>query len=206
VDDASKIVVNFLDRSARIFEVVARDPKIVSAIVATAGQVNDVFARGGKVMLIGNGGSAADAQHLAAEFLSRFVSNRRPLPALALTTDTSVLTAIGNDFAFVDIFARQIQGLARPGDMLFALSTSGNSPNVLAGLDAARVAKVVTVGLTGKNGGRMPSLCDACIQVPTDETAIIQQVHIAIGHAICSLVEASLKSPGGPDHPASARA
>ncbi|WP_029896708.1 D-sedoheptulose 7-phosphate isomerase [Desulfohalovibrio reitneri] len=147
------------------------------------------LASGGKLLFCGNGGSAADAQHLAAEFVNRFKLERPPLPALALTTDTSVLTAIGNDYGFDEVFSKQVQALGRRGDMLFALSTSGNSPNVVAALRAARDLDMTRVGLTGKDGGEMLSLCDRCLLVPGKTTALVQEVHITAGHCVCELVD-----------------
>jgi D-sedoheptulose 7-phosphate isomerase len=146
------------------------------------------LARGGKLLFCGNGGSAADAQHLAAEFVNRFELERPPLPALALTTDSSVLTAIGNDYGYDQIFVKQVQALAAPGDVLVGISTSGNSPNVLAAMRAARDKGCVTVGLAGRNGAIVP-LCDFALLVPHDRTALVQEVHIAIGHLLCKLTD-----------------
>lgn len=141
------------------------------------------------LLFFGNGGSAADAQHLAAEFVNRFSRDRPGLPALALTTDTSVLTSIGNDHDFRRIFSRQIEALGRPGDVAVGLSTSGRSPNVLEGLRAARGKDLVTVGLTGGDGGGLRDLCRHLIQVPSRETPRIQEVHILVGHILCQLVD-----------------
>ncbi len=146
------------------------------------------LARGGKILFCGNGGSAADAQHLAAEFVNRFELERPPLPALALTTDTSILTAIGNDYGFERVFAKQVQALAQPGDVVVGISTSGNSPNILAALRAARDKGCATVGLAGRNGAMVP-LCDLPLLVPHERTAFIQEVHIAIGHLLCKLTD-----------------
>lgn len=147
---------------------------------------------GGKVMFCGNGGSAADAQHLAAELMGRFLVDRGPLPALALTVDTSALTAIGNDYAYDEVFARQLRGLGRPGDVLVAISTSGNSANVLKAIAAARDMGVATLGLGGGMGGRMASSCDLCLCVPATRTDHIQEMHIAVGHMLCGMVEEAL--------------
>ena len=144
--------------------------------------------QGNKILSCGNGGSAADAQHLAAEFVNRFELERPPLPAVALTTDSSVLTAIGNDYGFDQVFAKQVQALAGPGDVVVGISTSGNSPNVLAALRAARDKGCVTVGLAGRNGAIVP-LCDFALLVPHDRTALVQEVHIAIGHLLCKLTD-----------------
>ncbi len=170
------------------------------AIAATRGAVIDdiaklgaIFARavknGNCVFFMGNGGSAADSQHLAAEFVGRFQKERRGLPAIALTTDTSILTAVGNDYGFDTVFARQVEALAREGDVVVGLSTSGNSPNVLKALEAGKARGAITVGLTGRGGGKMAAVCDLCIKVPADVTARVQEVHILIGHIACQLVD-----------------
>jgi D-sedoheptulose 7-phosphate isomerase len=150
---------------------------------------------GHKLLFFGNGGSAADAQHIAAEFVGRFLRERQPLPALALTTDSSMLTAIGNDWAFEDVFARQVRALVRPGDVVIGISTSGSSPNVLRGLEAGRAGGAVTVGFTGQRGGKMPPVCDVCFCAPADHTPRIQELHILAWHAICEIVEAHLLEP-----------
>lgn len=148
-----------------------------------------VVQSGKKVLLCGNGGSAADAQHIAAEFTGRFVKERRALAAIALTTDTSALTAIGNDYGFDMIFKRQVEALAQPGDMVIGISTSGNSINVLNALDAAKKMGCLTVGLTGKSGGNFITSCDMFINVPSYTTARIQEAHILIGHIICDYLD-----------------
>ncbi|MDR2160873.1 MAG: D-sedoheptulose 7-phosphate isomerase [Desulfovibrio sp.] len=148
-----------------------------------------VLARGHKILLCGNGGSAADCQHLAAEFVNRFLMDRPPLPAIALTTDTSILTAVVNDFGPEQIFARQVQALGVPGDALLALSTSGRSPNVLAALAAARELSLTTCGLSGAGGGDMAPLCDFLLAVPDTRTPLIQEIHIAAGHLLCGLAD-----------------
>ncbi|HEV7369536.1 MAG TPA: D-sedoheptulose 7-phosphate isomerase [Arenibaculum sp.] len=163
-----------------------------SSVARAADLLVGALRGGGKVMFCGNGGSAADAQHLAAELMGRFLRDRAPLAAVALTVDTSALTAIGNDYSFDEVFARQIRGLGRPGDALVAISTSGNSANVLEALAVARAAGIATVGLTGASGGRMAELCDLCIRVPAARTDRIQEMHIAVGHLICGLVEDAL--------------
>lgn len=147
---------------------------------------------GRKVLLFGNGGSAADAQHLAAEFVNRFLYDRPALPAIALNTDTSVLTSISNDDAYTRIFSRQIEALGKEGDVAIGISTSGNSPNVLLGLQKAREMGLYTVALSGGDGGKIKAAADVCLTVPVRETPRIQEVHITIGHAICELVEEAL--------------
>jgi D-sedoheptulose 7-phosphate isomerase len=147
------------------------------------------LAKGGKVMFCGNGGSAADSQHLAAEFTNRFKLERPPLPGLALTTDTSALTAIGNDYSFDEVFSKQLQALGRPGDILVGLSTSGTSANVIRAMREAKRNNIVTVGLSGQSGGEMTSLADFLVTVPSSDTPIIQELHISAGHMMCHLVD-----------------
>jgi len=146
----------------------------------------------GKILFCGNGGSAADAQHLATELIVRYVSDRDPITAIALTTDGSALTAAGNDFGYEHVFARQVQALGRAGDALVAISTSGHSPNVLQALEQARRQDLVTIGLTGKDGGVMKTWCDVLLMVPARDTAHIQEMHITIGHMLCGALEREL--------------
>ena len=164
------------------------------AIARAGDETAATLLRGGKVLLFGNGGSASDAQHIAAEWVGRYVRDRRPLPAIALTANTSELTAIGNDYGYDQVFVRGVQAHGRPGDLAIALSTSGNSPNVLAAVEAARAGGIFTVALTGKGGGQLAGQADLAIRVPSDETPRIQECHIAICHAICEVVEAALLS------------
>ncbi len=152
----------------------------------------DSLKAGGKIIFCGNGGSAAQAQHLAAELVGRYKLERRAMAALSLTVDTSNITAIGNDYGYDDIFRRQLEGLGRKGDVLIGLSTSGNSRNVVLAFELAREMGVTTVALTGEGGGRMKELADICIAVPSKETNHIQEMHIAVGHILCGLVEKSL--------------
>lgn len=146
---------------------------------------------GGKILFFGNGGSAADAQHLAAELVVRYVANRRALPAIALTTDSSILTACANDFSYDDVFARQVEALCRPGDVAIGISTSGNSASVNKALEAARRQGGIAAGLSGRDGGAMRGLCDLLVVVPSAVTARIQEMHILLGHALCGLLEQS---------------
>lgn len=185
-------VAAYFRRSCATLDRAADDPQLLSAIARIADTVTRAFRSGGKVMLAGNGGSAADAQHIAAEFLSRLHLDRHPLPAIALSSDTSVLTAIGNDYGFASAFERQIRGLGRPGDVFIAISTSGRSPNVLAALAAARKIGIATVGFTGEGEREMSVYCDHCLAAPASETSLIQQIHIVAAHAICGLVERNL--------------
>jgi D-sedoheptulose 7-phosphate isomerase len=172
----------------------------VAVANASSNQLNNIIAQacalvtagiksGNKVLLFGNGGSAADAQHIAAEFTGRFVTERRSLPAIALTTDTSALTAIGNDYGFERIFERQVEGLANNGDILIGISTSGNSPNVVKALEAGKKLGCKTIGLSGRDGGKMNNCCDINIVVPSNITARIQEIHILVGHIICEAID-----------------
>lgn len=158
-------------------------------IVRAASLISTALINGGRLLLCGNGGSAADAQHIAAELAGRFLRERRPLPAEALTVNTSVLTAVGNDYSFEEIFARQVRASGRPGDVLIAISTSGNSPNVIRAAEAAAEKGLTVIGFTGAEGGRLKGLCALCLQSPSNTTARIQEMHIFMGHVICELVE-----------------
>lgn len=169
--------------------------ELVADIRAAAEMLTRAMQAGGTVALCGNGGSAADAQHLAAEFVNRFLINRRPLPALALTTDSSVLTAIGNDFSFDQVFVKQVQALGRPEDLALGISTSGTSANVVKGMQAAREIGMRTAALTGgtvRPGGDLAALCDLVLNVPADSTPHIQETHLWIEHVLCEIVEKQL--------------
>ncbi len=190
------MVATHFRRSCDTLERAASDVRLLTAIRAIADTITAAFRGGGKLMIAGNGGSAADAQHIAGEFLSRLNFDRSPLPAIALTTDTSVLTAIGNDYGFDRAFERQVRGLGRRGDVLIAISTSGRSPNVLAALQAARNIGVVTVGFSGDGDREMAVHCDHYLAAPAADTPLIQQIHIVAAHAICGLVERDLFEAG----------
>lgn len=151
--------------------------------------IKETFLKGNKLLIAGNGGSAGDAQHIAAEFTGRFVKERKALPAIALSTDTSALTSIGNDYGFEHVFSRQLEALAQPGDLFIAISTSGNSPNMINALKSAQKIGCKTIGLSGRDGGKMNGLCDLNIVVPSDVTARIQEIHILIGHVFCKAVD-----------------
>ena len=167
----------------------SEDRALQQTLARVAGACVDALRQGRKILFAGNGGSAADAQHLAGELVSRFNYDRPGLAAFALTTDTSVLTAIGNDYGYERVFARQVEAVGQAGDVLVAISTSGRSPNILAALQAARAKGLVSVGLTGRGGGRMAEFCDHLLRTPSDATPRIQEGHIAIGHTICWLIE-----------------
>ena len=167
--------------------------QLSASIVEAASVMARTLRNGGKVLVMGNGGSAADAQHLAAEWVGRFHRERRPIPAVALTADTSVLTAVGNDYGFEQVFVRQVRALGRKGDIAFALSTSGNSPNVLRATEAAEELGMVTIGLTGRDGGQLASRVRYNLNVPHKLSARIQEVHIMIGHLLCQLTDENMK-------------
>lgn len=189
---ADDLVAIYFRHSILAMQQAAGDEKLHRAIHTIAERIEQIFRSGNKLMITGNGGSAGDAQHIAGEFLSRFNFDRAPLPAVALSTDTSVLTAIGNDYGFEHVFERQVRGLGKPGDGLLAISTSGRSPNILAALRAARKIGVVTMGFTGAEGNSMGDLCDVCLFAPTQETPLIQQIHITAAHIVCNVVERSI--------------
>lgn len=181
------IIEKVLQDSIRIKESFIKEN--VSELILLAEKIVLAFTNDRKLLLCGNGGSAADAQHIAAEFINRFEMERPPLPAIALTTDTSIITSIGNDYSFDDIFAKQIKAIGVEGDILLAISTSGNSPNVLAAAKAASSQGIYAVGLTGGDGGKLKGLCDSCLIVESDQTARIQETHNLVGHIICKLVD-----------------
>jgi len=167
----------------------------VDAVVPQAEEIvnrlSQALRAGKKMLVFGNGGSAADAQHFAAELVGRFETERQALPAIALTTDTSILTAVGNDYGYDDVFSRQVAALAQPGDVVIAISTSGNSKSILKGAEEARKRQAWVVGFTGATGGKLKDLVDCCIRVPSPRTAHIQETHIALIHAICAGVDAA---------------
>ena len=187
-----KAILDYLVRSRDTVQAAIDDPEFVAVVREIVEVTTNAIGNGCKLLLAGNGGSAADAQHLAGEMLSRLNYDRAPAAALALTTDTSVLTAIGNDYGYDRLFERQILGLGCPGDVFMAISTSGRSPNILRAIDAAREKRIITVGFTGRTGGEMPLRCDLCLRAPSDSTPLIQQIHIIAGHIICGLVEERL--------------
>jgi len=164
----------------------------LTRIVAVVEAVTAALKAGNKILLFGNGGSAADAQHLAAEFVNRFVIERPPLPAIALTTDTSIITSIGNDYDFSDIFSKQIRAIGQKGDIAWGMTTSGKSANVVKGLEAARKIGMVTIGLTGRDGGDAEKTADHVLNVSSTSTPRIQEVHITAGHVICEMVDFKL--------------
>ena len=185
----SEVVRDVLAEGIEVLQAVERDTTIHATLAQAAEATASAMKSGRKLMVAGNGGSAADAQHLVAEFVSRLVDDRPAMRAVALTTDSSILTAVGNDYGFELAFARQIEALGQPGDVFLGISTSGRSPNVLRALELSRQMGIITVGLTGGSGGKMPPLCDYLIKIPSDVTMYIQQAHLALEHIFCLLVE-----------------
>jgi D-sedoheptulose 7-phosphate isomerase len=187
-----EIPINEIEIRSQIEEVAANFSKLAiqsTLIVKAAEILLTALKAGNKIIFCGNGGSAADAQHLAAELMGRFLVDRHPLPAISLTVDTSALTAIGNDYGYENVFSRQLSGIGHAGDVLVGISTSGNSRNVLLAIEVAREKGIKVVGLAGEKGGAMSDECDLCLRVPATRTDRIQEMHIAVGHMICGLVE-----------------
>jgi D-sedoheptulose 7-phosphate isomerase len=188
----SGLVARLITESIHVKQAMLADQALLAQIGDVAQRVVDCYRDGGKVLLAGNGGSAADAQHIAAELVCRFTLDRPALPAMALTTDSSILTAVSNDLGYENLFSRQLEASARPGDLFIAISTSGNSPNIVRALEAAQRLGVTSIGLSGAGGGRMAELCATCICVPSSDTARIQEAHITIGHILCTAAEQGL--------------
>lgn len=188
MDRAAEAIRESIELKRKVLE----DEALLAEVKSAAKAIIESLEAGGKVLLCGNGGSAADAQHLAAEFSGRFYFDRPPLFAEALHVNTSYLTAVANDYSFDEVFARQVRAMGAKGDVLVGLSTSGNSQNVLKALDVARELGMTTVGLTGEGGGKMKDRCTHLIAIPSQNTARIQEIHITLGHVICELVEAAL--------------
>ena len=185
-------VKQYLEASRDVVGAALADRTFLETVSRTAEIVTEALRAGKKILLAGNGGSAADAQHLATELMVRFYLDRAPLPALALGTDATAATAIGNDLGFEQLFARQVLALGQKGDVFIGLSTSGRSPNILAACKAARERGMTVIGFTGAKGDQMDALCDLLVRVPSEKTPLIQQVHIAAGHIVCEIVEEAL--------------
>lgn len=189
---ASQRIKEILQETGKLHQELPQEQ--ISLIAEAASAISQALAGGKKTLWFGNGGSATQSLHMAAEFVGRFQRERHPLPSLALTENVATLTAIGNDYSYEQIFARQLAGLAQPGDIAIGLSTSGNSANVIQALHQAKALKITTIGLTGGTGGQMKELCDICVCVSSKTTARIQEVHLTIGHILCELVEHELLS------------
>lgn len=196
MENLNLYIKEHITKSIRTKEQILQNNALLTQIQEVSLKVLHAYKMGFKTLIAGNGGSAADAQHIAAEFVSRFYFDREGLPSIALTTDTSVLTAIGNDYGYEKLFVRQLQAQARSGDIFIGISTSGNSANILESLKFCRQNNILSVGFTGASGGKMKELCDICLNVPSNETPRIQESHILIGHIICAIVEESLFGKG----------
>lgn len=182
--------------SQKVMQAMALDERLHAELALAAAACIECYLAGGKVLLAGNGGSAADAQHIAGELVSRFAFDRPGLAAIALTTDTSILTAIGNDYGYEHLFARQVQAHGQKGDVFIGYSTSGKSANVLLAFEEARSRRLICIGLTGNRGGQMRELCDHLLEVPSADTPNIQEGHLVLGHILCGLVESAIfKAP-----------
>lgn len=186
------LIRDSIEATRKTIELVLADQELITTVQKAGDVCVASLKQGKKILFAGNGGSAADSQHMAAELVARLNYDRPGLCAIALTTDTSALTAIGNDYGFERLFARQVEGVGQEGDVFVAISTSGNSPNILAALESARKKKIKTIGMTGKAGGKMASLCDLVIKVPSSRTPNIQECHIMLGHIMCQIVEDTL--------------
>jgi D-sedoheptulose 7-phosphate isomerase len=191
-------IATHVERSVEALTQAAKDAKSLDVARTIAAAIVSALRAGNKLLIAGNGGSAADAQHIAAEIVGRYKQDRPGYAAIALTTDTSALTAIANDYGFEQIFARQVEGLGRRGDVLLAISTSGRSPNILAALRTARQRGLLTIGFTGSKGEAMGAHCNHLYIAPSDDTAIIQQIHLAIAHGICDEIEQAMMREGPP--------
>ena len=186
------LIINHIKKSIRTKQLILNNPILINKIEKICDEIIKTYKRKNKVLIAGNGGSAADSQHIAGEFVSKFYFDRPGLSAVALTTDTSILTAIGNDYGYKKIFARQINAIGNSGDIFIGISTSGNSQNIIEALKMCQKQNIKTIGFLGANEGKMGNLCDFCVKVPSTETPRIQESHILIGHIICGIVEQSL--------------
>lgn len=182
-------------QSARVLDAMAEDVALITALQSAIDASIAALRAHKKIMFMGNGGSAADAQHLAGELVSRFEFDRPGLPAIALTTDSSILTAIGNDYGYEKLFSRQVQALGQPGDVLIGISTSGNSPNIIRAMELGREMGCVTIGMTGNRDCRLPDVSDICLRAPSPDTPMIQQCHITLGHILCREIEQAIFRP-----------
>lgn len=189
-------ISNQVKKSIDVKQQLLENRELMELIKEVALKTKEVYQNGNKTLIAGNGGSAADAQHIAGEFVSRFYFDRPGLASIALTTDTSIMTAIGNDYGYEKLFSRQVQANGVKGDMFIGISTSGNSANVVEALKESKAKGIITVGLTGEKGGAMAEMCDYCIKVPSNETPRVQEAHILIGHIICAVVEEAVFGKG----------
>jgi len=194
-ESIEELIKNRLQESAKVKQKILTNIETVKIIAKIAEIIVEAYRRGKKVILFGNGGSAGDAQHIAAEFVGKYYLERAPLPAIALTVNTSSLTAIGNDYSFAQVFAQQLEALGEAGDVAIGISTSGNSENVLEALRVAKTKGLITIGFTGEEGGKLKDVVDYCLHIPSNDTPRIQEGHITVGHIICEIVERELFGP-----------
>ena len=192
----NEYISNQVKKSIDVKQKLLDSQELMNLVQEVALKCVEVYKNGNKTLIAGNGGSAADAQHIAGEFVSRFYFDRPGLASIALTTDTSIITAIGNDYGYEKLFSRQVQANGVKGDMFIGISTSGNSANVIEALKECKEKGIITVGLTGEKGGKMSEMCDYCIRVPSNETPRVQEAHILIGHIICAVVEEAIFGKG----------
>lgn len=191
-----KYIKNQIEESVKVKQEILQNIDLMNLIEEVSRKTIEVYRNGNKTIIAGNGGSAADAQHIAGEFVSKFYFDRPGIPSIALTTDTSIITAIGNDYGYNKLFSRQIQANGQEGDIFIGISTSGNSQNIVEALVECKSKGITTVGLTGETGGKMAELCDYCIKIPSKETPRVQESHIVIGHIICAIVEEAIFGKG----------
>ncbi|ECP6097715.1 D-sedoheptulose 7-phosphate isomerase [Campylobacter jejuni] len=196
MENLNSYIKEHFQESILVKEQILKDEKLIILIKNASLEVIKAYKNGNKTLLAGNGGSAADAQHIAGEFVSRFYFDRPGIASVAFTTDTSILTAIGNDYGYENLFARQVQAQGVKGDVFIGISTSGNSKNILKALELCKQKEIISIGLSGASGGAMNELCDYCIKVPSTCTPRIQEAHILIGHIICAIVEEELFGKG----------
>jgi D-sedoheptulose 7-phosphate isomerase len=198
IDRPQRRIADTLEQTRDLMDACARDPDLLEAVERTAAALTATLRAGGKLLVAGNGGSAADAQHIAGEIVGRFLFDRAPLGAIALTTDSSILTAVANDYGFDHVYERQVRGLGKAGDLFLGISTSGRSASILKACAAARETGLTVVGMTGAGGGDMAEHCDIVMRVPSERTFMIQQVHITLGHILCMAAEADIfgSAPG----------
>lgn len=189
---ARNLIESQVSHSIETKQQLLADKELLQLIETASCKLTEAYRKGNKTLLAGNGGSAADAQHIAGEFVSKFYFDRPGIPSVALTTDTSILTAIGNDYGYDRLFARQVQAQGVSGDVFIAFSTSGNSENIIKALEVCKEKEIFSIGLTGAEGGKMAELCDICLKVPSHETPRIQECHILMGHILCCIVEENL--------------
>lgn len=192
----NEYIENQVKKSIDVKQQFLNNMELMNLIKEVSFKIVEAYKNGNKTLIAGNGGSAADAQHIAGEFVSKFYFDRPGLASLALTTDTSIITAIGNDYGYEKLFSRQVQANGVKGDVFIGISTSGNSANIIEALKECKEKGIISVGFTGENGGKMAEMCDYCIKVPSNETPRVQEVHILIGHIICAVVEEAIFGKG----------